>query len=76
MRMSTVVGGGAHSDDAVARLIRLFTTLRPVLEEHGLVAPGELDPASVEQRLRTEIAAHNSFVYSSSDITAWSRISS
>jgi hypothetical protein len=24
--------------------------------------------------LRTEIAARNSFVYSSSDVTAWSRI--
>ena len=74
LRMSTVVGGGARSDDAVARLIRLFTTLRPVLEERGLVAPGELDPASMEQQLRTEITARNSFVYSSSDVTAWSRI--
>jgi hypothetical protein len=74
MRMSTVIGGGARSDEAVARLIRLVTTLRPTLEERGLVAPGELDPASVERRLRTEIAARNSFVYSSSDVTAWSRI--
>ena len=69
LRMSTVVG-----DDAVTRLTRLFATLRPVLEERGFLAPGELDPASVEQRLRTEIAARNSFVCSSSDVTAWSRI--
>jgi hypothetical protein len=45
-----------------------------VLEDRGLVAPGELDPASLEQQLRTEIAARNSFVHSSSDVTAWSRI--
>jgi SAM-dependent methyltransferase len=69
LRMSTVVG-----DDAVARLIRLFTTLRPVLEERGLVAPGELDPVSVEQQLRTEIATRHSFVFASSDVTAWSRL--
>jgi SAM-dependent methyltransferase len=74
LRMSTVVGGGARSDDAVARLAGLFTTLRPVLEEGGLLAPGELDPASLEQQLRSEIAARNSFVHSSSDVTAWSRI--
>lgn len=74
LRMSTIVGGGARSEDAVARLIRLVTTLRPVLEERGLVAPGELDSASLEQRLRHEIAARNSFVCSSSDVTAWSRV--
>jgi hypothetical protein len=45
-----------------------------VLEARGLLAPGELDPASVEQQLRTEIAARKSFVQSSSDVTAWSRI--
>ena len=74
LHMSTLVGGGARSDDAVARLIGLLTTLRPALEERGLVAPGELDPASVKQQLRTEIVARNSFVHSSSDVTAWSRI--
>jgi SAM-dependent methyltransferase len=74
LRMSTVVGGGARSDDAVARLVGLFTTLRPTLAERGLVAPDELDPASLEQLLRTEIAARNSFVHSSSDVTAWSRV--
>jgi SAM-dependent methyltransferase len=74
LRKSTVVGGGGRSDDAVARLVGLFTTLRPVLEARGLLAPGELDPASVEQQLRTEIAARKSFVHSSSDVTAWSRI--
>lgn len=74
LRMSTVVGGGAASDDAVARLVRLFTTLRPGLEERGFVAPGELDPASLDRQLRAEIAASNSFVHSSSDVTAWSRI--
>lgn len=75
LRMSTVVGGGARSDHAIAKLVGLFTTLRPALEARGLLAPDELDPSSLEQQLRTEIAARNSFVNSSSDVTAWSRIS-
>ena len=62
VRMSTVVGSaGTRSDDAVSRLVGLLTTL-------GLGDDG------VEQELRAEIEARNSFVQSSSDVTAWSRL--
>jgi SAM-dependent methyltransferase len=65
LRMSSVVGGGAHSDyDAVARLVGLVTTLQPA----------GLDPEGLEERLRGEIAARHSFVQSSSDVTAWTRL--
>jgi hypothetical protein len=63
--MSSVVGGGAHSDyDAVARLVGLVKTLQPA----------GLDPEGLEARLRSEIAARHSFVQSSSDVTAWTRL--
>jgi SAM-dependent methyltransferase len=65
VRMSTVVAsGGTRSDDAVSRLVGLVTTLRI----------GDLEPDALEQQLRAEIAARNSFVQSSSDVTAWSRL--
>jgi SAM-dependent methyltransferase len=74
LRMSTVVGGGTRSDAVIGKLVGLVTTLRPVLEERGFLAPGEFDPGSVERELRSEIAARNSFVNSSTDVTAWSRV--
>jgi SAM-dependent methyltransferase len=65
VRMSSVVGSsGSRGDDAVTRLVGLVKTLRP----------GDLDPDSLEDQLRSEIAARNSFVQSSSDVTAWSRL--
>jgi SAM-dependent methyltransferase len=65
LRMSSVVAGGAHSDyDAVARLVGLVKTLQPA----------GLDPKGLEERLRSEIAARHSFVQSSSDVTAWTRL--
>jgi SAM-dependent methyltransferase len=76
LRLSAIVGGGGRSDDVILRLVSLFTTLRPRLIERGVIAPDELDPGSLEEQLRTEIAERHAFVQAATDVTAWTRLRS
>jgi SAM-dependent methyltransferase len=73
MRMSTLVGVGAESAGVVQRLIGLFLSLLPRMEELGLVEPGEFDPATIEQRVIDEVRTSGSAVIECSELTAWAR---
>ncbi|HKB20842.1 MAG TPA: hypothetical protein VKC65_07485, partial [Gaiellaceae bacterium] len=74
IRMTTFVGAGANSGDVVQRMANLVLSLLPVMEERGLVEPGELEPETLTQRLATEIGASKSFIAAGSEVTAWSRV--
>jgi SAM-dependent methyltransferase len=74
MRMSTIIGAGANSHDAVRRTMDLVLTLLPSMEELGLVTPGELDPETLAERVIDDVTAGGSVVIAASEIGAWCRV--
>jgi SAM-dependent methyltransferase len=74
MRMTSVVGAGANSSDAVQRLSGLMRSLLPAMEENGLVSPGEFDEETLAQRLGDEVDSSGSFVVAGSEVTAFSHL--
>jgi SAM-dependent methyltransferase len=65
---------GPSSDIAYFDMIaELAITMAPVMEEQGVVLPGEIDPASFRQRMRNDVERLNSVVIGRSEIGAWSR---
>jgi SAM-dependent methyltransferase len=73
MRMTTLVGVGAASAGVVQRLMGIFLSLLPRMEELGLVERGEFDPETIEQQVLDEIAASGSAVIECSELTARAR---
>lgn len=73
MAMTTIVGAGANSHDVVQRMANLVLSLLPRMEAHGLVAPGEVDPAALAQGLAHDVAMSASFIAAGSEVTAHSR---
>jgi hypothetical protein len=72
--MTTIVGAGPNSHDVLERMANLLRSLRPRIEQDGLLAdPGEID--ALVHRLPDEVAAHASFIAAGSEVTAWSRLS-
>jgi SAM-dependent methyltransferase len=74
MRLAAVVGAGANSRACVERLARLLRTLLPAMEQEGLIEPGELDPATIGQRLTSALSDQASFALAVSEVTAWARL--
>jgi SAM-dependent methyltransferase len=71
MRMTTIVGAGANSSDAVRRMVRLLSSLLPRIEALGVLAPDELDPETLAERVTRDVTASNSIVIAASELTAW-----
>jgi ubiquinone/menaquinone biosynthesis C-methylase UbiE len=55
-------------------IAELAITMAPVMEEQGVVLPGEIDPASFGQRMRKDVERLNGVVIGRSEIGAWSRV--
>jgi SAM-dependent methyltransferase len=72
LAMETVIGAGAGSAEQVHFTTDVFVTLLPELERLGLVAPGEIDPATLADRVLADIAACGSVFVGRSEIGAWS----
>jgi precorrin-6B methylase 2 len=72
MRMTTIVGAGANSNDIVERMAGLARSLGPRIEELGLADPGEIE--TLARRIPDDVAASASFIAAASDVTAWSRV--
>jgi SAM-dependent methyltransferase len=74
MRMTTIVGAGANCHDAVQRMVRLFSSLLPRIEALGALAPSELDPETLTDRVSAAVTATNSILIAASELTAWCRL--
>jgi len=72
LAMETVIGAGAGSAEQVHFTTDIVVTLLPELERHGHVAPGEIDPATLADRILADIAACGSVFVGRSEIGAWS----
>jgi SAM-dependent methyltransferase len=74
MGMTTIVGAGANSHDAVQRLANLVLSLLPKLQERGLVSPDEFDPDTLAQQIAGDVTASASFIAAGSEVTAYMRV--
>src|SRR5262249_36569153 len=72
LAMETVIGAGAGSAEEVRFTTDIVVTLLPELERRGHVAPGEIDPATLADRVLADIAACRSVFVGRSEIGAWS----
>ncbi len=71
LAMETVIGAGAGSSEQVHFTTDVLVTLLPELERLGHVAPGEIDPATLADRVLADIAACGSVFVGRSEIGAW-----
>lgn len=72
LAMETVIGAGAGGAEQVHFTTDVLVTLLPELERLGLVAPGEIDPATLADQVLADIAACGSVFVGRSEICAWS----
>lgn len=70
LAMETVIGAGAGSAEQVHFTTDVVVTLLPELERLGLVAPGEIDPTTLADRVLADITACGSVFVGRSEIAA------
>jgi SAM-dependent methyltransferase len=75
MGLRAVIQGPTDGVAYVDMIAELAITMAPVMEEQGVIAPGELDPATFGLRMRGEVERLGSVVVGRSEIGAWSRVS-
>ena len=73
MALSALIGGAANPVSGVDMLADLAITMAPVMEQHGVVARGEIDPANYRLRVIEEAERLRSVVVGRSEVGAWSR---
>jgi ubiquinone/menaquinone biosynthesis C-methylase UbiE len=74
MRMQTFIAGGAATHPMVEALAELVGTLAPNFEELGIATRAEMDVATLEERMKREIAAVDAMVIGRSEVGAWARL--
>ncbi len=73
MALRALIAGETRRAGAVDLIADLVITMAPVMEEHGVVAPGEIDPAVFREQVIAEVSRLGSVVVGRSEIGAWSR---
>ena len=73
MALRAVIDGHRAPVGYVDLLAELAITMAPKMEEHGVIARGDIDPTTLRRRLRDEVERLNSVVVGRSEIGAWSR---
>jgi ubiquinone/menaquinone biosynthesis C-methylase UbiE len=74
MALRALIGGPSDDLSYVDLIAELGITMAPVMEEQGVIARGEIDPASFRQQMRAEVERLGSLVVGRSEIGAWSRL--
>jgi len=73
MALRALFGGASSSVSGADLIADLAITMAPVMEEHGVIARGEVDPDVFKERLIAEVDRLGSVVLGRSEIGAWSR---
>jgi len=74
MALSALIGGGANPVSGVDMLADVAITMAPVMERHGVIAPGEIDPTTYRLRVIEEAERLKSVVVGRSEVGAWSHV--
>ena len=74
MALRALIGGPSDDVGYVDLIAELGITMAPVMEEQGVIARGEIDPANFRQQMLAEVQRLGSLVVGRSEIGAWSRM--
>jgi len=74
MALRALIGGPSKDVGYVDLIAELAITMAPVMEEQGVIARGEIDPASFRREMLAEVERLGSVVVGRSEIGAWSRV--
>jgi SAM-dependent methyltransferase len=74
MALQALVGGGDNRLSGLDLVADLATTLAPVMEQMGVATIAELEPATLYERMRAEVAANGGVVVGRYEVGAWSRV--
>jgi ubiquinone/menaquinone biosynthesis C-methylase UbiE len=74
MALRALIAGESRCAGAVDLITDLAITMAPVMEERGVIAPGEIDPAAFKEQVIAEVNRLGSVVVGRSEIGAWSRL--
>lgn len=74
MALRALITGDHGRVSAVDLISDLAITMAPVMEEHGVIAPGEIDAATFGAKVVAEVNRLGSLVVGRSEIGAWSRL--
>jgi SAM-dependent methyltransferase len=74
MRMTTLVGAAARSEDVVTRMSNLVLSLLPEIYARDLADQDEINGATLRQEIAHAVQANASFVAAGSEVTAWTRL--
>jgi hypothetical protein len=74
MALRALIEGPSSKIAYFDMIAELAITMAPVMEEQGVVLPGEIDPASFRSRMRNDVERLESVVIGRSEIGAWSRV--
>jgi SAM-dependent methyltransferase len=73
MALNALIQGPSEEVAYVEMIAELAITMAPAMEKEGVVAPGQIDPASFGRRMREDVERLGSVVIGRSEIGAWSR---
>ncbi len=74
MALRALIGGPSDDVSYVDLIAELGITMAPVMEEQGVIARGEIDPATFRENMLAEVQRLGSLVVGRSEIGAWSRL--
>ena len=74
MALRALIGGPSDDVSYVDLIAELGITMAPVMEEQGVIARGEIDPANFRRQMLDEVQRLGSLVVGRSEIVAWSRM--
>jgi len=75
MALRALIQGPSERVAYIHMIAELANTLAPVMEEQGVIARGEFDPATFGSRMISEVERLDSVVVGRSEVGAWSRAS-
>jgi SAM-dependent methyltransferase len=73
MGQCALIGGAASPVSGLDLVADLIVTMAPVMEEQGIIEPGDVDPGTLKQTMVEEAARLGSVVVGRSEVGAWSR---
>jgi ubiquinone/menaquinone biosynthesis C-methylase UbiE len=74
MALRALIGGPCDDLSYVDLIAELGITMAPVMEEQGVIARGEIDPANFRQQMLAEVERLGCLVVGRSEVGAWSRM--